>query len=115
MRMYPRVLESVLLPAYDRAFGRTYIRRRSLLEESQWWSAERLQQFQWTELQRLLKHAFDSVPYLQHKYRAAGVRFEDVRGWDDFRHVPPLTREEINAHPKELCSTAFRGRLLPHA
>jgi phenylacetate-CoA ligase len=62
-----------------------------------------------------LKHAFSSVPYLQQKYRAAGVRFEDLRGWDDFRHLPPLTREEINAHQKELCSTAYKGKLLPHA
>jgi phenylacetate-CoA ligase len=115
MRIYPRLLESVLLPAYDQVRGREYVKRRVLLQESQWWSAQQLRQFQWTELQRLLKHAFSSVPYLQHKYRAAGVRFEDLRGWNDFRHLPPLTREEINAHQKELCSTAYKGKLLPHA
>jgi phenylacetate-CoA ligase len=115
MSIYPRVLESVLLPAYDRVRGREYVSRRTLLQDTQWWSAERLRQFQWTELLPLLKHAFDSVPYLRQKYSAAGVRFEDVRGWDDFRRLPPLTREEINAHPKELCSTTYTGRLLPHA
>ena len=112
---YGRLLESVLLPAYDRARRRAYVERRTLLERSQWWSAERLRDFQWTELRKLLTHAFASVPYLQHKYRAAGIGLEDVKSLDDFRRLPPLTRAEVNAHGADLCSTAYTGRLLPHA
>jgi phenylacetate-CoA ligase len=112
---YSRLLESVLLPAYDRARGRRYIERRTFLEQSQWWSAERVREFQWTELKKLLTHVFASVPYLRHKYRAAGIAVEDLKGWDDFRRLPPLTRAEVNAHGSGLCSTAYQGRLLPHA
>jgi len=115
MTIYPRVLESAFLPAFDYARRREYMKRRTFLRQSQWWSAEQLERFQWAELMRLLKHAFESVPYLQQKYRAASVRFEDIRSWNDFRRLPPLTREEINAHQKELCSTTYKGRLLPHA
>ena len=113
--MYPRLLESVLLPAYDRARGRRYVERRTFLEGSQWWSAERVREFQWSELKKLLAHVFASVPYLRQKYRAEGIAFEDVKGWDDFRRLPPLTRAEINTHGKDLCSTSYTGRLLPHA
>ncbi len=113
--MYTRLLESVLLPAYDRARGRQYMERRTFLERSQWWSAERVRQFQWTELKRLLTHVFASVPYLGHKYRAAGIALEDLQDWTDFRRLPPLTRAEVNAHGPDLCSTAYKGRLLPHA
>jgi phenylacetate-CoA ligase len=113
--MYPRLLESVLLPAYDRARGRRYVERRMLLEGSQWWSAERVREFQWSELKKLLAHVFASVPYLRQKYQAAGIAFEDLKGWGDFRRLPPLTRDEINAHGKDLCSTSYKGRLLPHA
>jgi phenylacetate-CoA ligase len=113
--IYSRLLESVLLPAYDRGRGRRYVERRSFLDRSQWWSAERLREFQWSELKKLLAHVFASVPYLRQKYRAAGVALEDLRGWDDFRRLPPLTRAEVNAHRLELCSTTYAGRLLPHA
>lgn len=113
--MYPRLLESVLLPAYDRARGRRYVERRTFLEGSQWWSADRIREFQWRELKNLLAHAFASVPYLKEKYRAAGIAFEDLKGWDDFRRLPTLTRAEINAHGKDLCSTSYKGKLLPHA
>jgi phenylacetate-CoA ligase len=113
--MYSRILESVLLPAYDRVRGRRYAGRRILLERTQWWSAERVREFQWTELKKLLTHVFASVPYLRDKYRAAGIAPEDLRDWNDFRSLPPLTRAEVNAHGPDLCSTAYRGRLLPHA
>jgi phenylacetate-coenzyme A ligase PaaK-like adenylate-forming protein len=103
------------LPAFDRARGRRYIERRLFLERSQWWSAERVREFQWTELKKLLAHAFAYVPYLRRKYRAAGIALEDLRGWDDFRRLPPLTRAEVNAHGPDLCSTGYKGRLLPHA
>lgn len=112
---YTRLLESVLLPAYDRARRRRYVERRTFLERSQWWSAERVREFQWTELKKLLTHAFSSVPYLRHKYRSAGIALEDLQGWDDFRRLPPLTRAEVNAHGSDLCSTAYTGELLPHA
>lgn len=112
---YSRLLESVLLPAYDRVRGREYVKRRTFLEGSQWWSAELIGEFQWIELRRLLAHVFASVPYLKAKYRAAGIAFEDLKGWDDFRRLPTLTRAEVNAHRRELCSTSYAGKLLPHA
>jgi phenylacetate-CoA ligase len=105
----------VLQPACDRVRGRRYTERRIFLESSQWWSEERLREFQWAELRKLLAHVFQSVPYLRQKYRAAGVELRDLRGWDDFRRLPPLTRAEVNAHGAELCSTTYQGRLLPHA
>jgi len=115
MTVYSRVLESVLLPAYDRVRGREYVVRRRMLEQSQWWSPEQVRDFQWSELRRLLRHPFASVPYLQRKYREAGVALEDIRSWEDFGRLPPLTRDELNAHTRDLCSTAYRGKLLPHA
>jgi phenylacetate-coenzyme A ligase PaaK-like adenylate-forming protein len=113
--IYSRLLESVLLPTYDRARGRRYIERRNFLEHSQWWSAERIRELQWAELKKLLTHVFASVPFLRDKYRAAGIALEDLKGWNDFRRLPPLTRAEVNAHGSDLCSTAYKGRLLPHA
>jgi phenylacetate-CoA ligase len=109
------LLESVLLPAYDRMRGRRYVERLTFLEQSQWWTRERVRAFQWTELQKLLTHVFASVPYLKEKYRTAGIALEDVRSLEDFARLPTLTRAEVNAHGPELCSTAYNGELLPHS
>lgn len=115
MSFYPALLESVLLPTYDRVRGREYVKRLKLLRQSQWWDAERVRRFQWDEVMRLLAHVFASVPYLRHKYESAGIELRDIRTWEDFRRLPPLTRDEVNEHGRDLCSTAYRGKLLPHA
>ena len=115
MLLYRHLLGSVFLPAYDRIRSRRYVEHSRFLEASQWWKPERLSAFQWAELHKLLRHAFESVPYYRRKYRAAGASFSDIRTWDDFKRLPPLTRDEIRQHRDELCSTSYAGRLLPHA
>jgi phenylacetate-CoA ligase len=115
MSVYSRILENQLIPLYYSLRGRSYGSRRKLLEESQWWSREKVREFQWRELQKLLAHVFQTVPYYQEKYRGAGARLEDIGGFDDFARLPPLTRAEVNAHRERLCSTAYTGRLISHA
>ena len=113
---YSSFLERFLLPSYYGLRGRSYARHRRWLEQSQWWSADQLQDFQWRELQRLLRHAIETVPYYRQKYAACGVASaEDVRTREDFARLPTLTREEINQHRNDLCSTEFRGKLLAHS
>ncbi|MDW8130621.1 MAG: hypothetical protein RMI94_08730 [Bryobacterales bacterium] len=115
MSFYSLLYDSFALPLASVARRRRYHRLRRFLERSQWWPAERLLEFQWAELRKLLEIAFRSVPYYQRKYAAAGAHLEDIRCWDDFRRLPVLTREEVNRHREELFPVDFRGRRLPHA
>jgi phenylacetate-CoA ligase len=110
---YSLLLERVMLPAYNAALGRKYSRLRGFLERSQWWTPERIVEFQWKELQALLRHTFETVPYYRRKH--AGVSADDIRTLEDYARLAPLTREEVNEHRAELCSAAFRGRLHAHA
>lgn len=115
MNLYSRLLERVLIPAYYRAQGRKQGQYRSFVEKSQWWPEERLREFQWGETRKLLRHAFDNVPYYAEKYAAAGIAFEDIRTPEDFARLPPLTREEVNAHRDRLSARNFQGRLIESA
>ncbi len=113
MSLYGKVLQGALLPLHNAVSGRNYVRHLAFLEQSQWWTAERIRDFQWRELQRLLKHTFETVPHYRQKYASAGISVGDVCTWDDFRNLPPLTREEVNTHRQELCSTTYLERLMP--
>jgi len=112
---YPGLLESVLLPAYYGLRRRRYPEYRRLLEESQWQSADWIQEFQWKGVCRLLDHAFETVPYYRQKYAAAGINRGDIKTREDFAALPPLTRTEINTFRTELCSNQPGGRLLKHS
>jgi phenylacetate-CoA ligase len=113
--MFSLILESALIPAYYRCKGRLYPKYRSLLEQSQWWSPDQIQAFQWRELQRLLKHTAQTVPYYKKKYEAAGIDIRDIRTMEDFAKLPPLTRDEVNSHLDTLRSTAPLSKLVPHS
>jgi len=115
MSLYSQTLERVLLPVHNFVRRRDYVRRRRLLDESQWWPREKVLSFQWKELHELLRHVFRSSPYYRQKYAAARIRLEDIRSWEDFRRLPILTRQEVNAYRQELCATDYPGKLIPHA
>jgi len=112
---YHRILESFLIPAYYGVRRRSYPRWCDFLERSQWWSSEQVREFQWAEARRLLEHAFCTVPYYKRKYAAVGIELGDIKKGEDFAKLPPLSREEVNAHQAELCSQTPNGRLIPHA
>jgi len=113
--LYSRFYENIAVPFHNLVRRRQYFRHRRFLEKSQWWSRDELLDFQWKEVQSLLRHAFESVPYYQRKYREAGIRLADIRTREDFRRLPTLSRAEINAHREELKSTTYRGTLEPYA
>src|ERR1022692_3851900 len=83
------VCDSVFRPWYALR-GRRHYEHLRFLDRSQWWGAEQIREFQWGELKNLLKVAFESVPYYAQKY--AGIRYDDIRSWEDFERLPILTR-----------------------
>jgi phenylacetate-CoA ligase len=101
-------IAQTLVPAVKTLCGRDYAKHLAFLNKSQWWSPEELREFQWRELQILLRIAFESVPFYRTKY--AGIRFEDIRTWDDFKRLPTLTRREVQQNLQDLRSTTFRGK-----
>jgi phenylacetate-CoA ligase len=108
------MLNRIALPAYDKIRGRHYSKRRMFLEESQWWSEKQIAEYQFVELQKVLKAAFESVPFYQKKYADAGVRLRDIQSIDDLKKLPPLERGEIREHREEMRNLAYPEALLPH-
>jgi phenylacetate-CoA ligase len=104
-----------LLPAYYTLRGRAYPKYRTLVEKSQNWSTEQLLEFQWGQARALIKHAFETVPFYQEKYRAAGISIEDIKSPSDIKKLPTLSREEVNANQEKLTSKTFHGKLLRHS
>ncbi len=75
------------------------------LEESQWWSAERLVEYQQRQLARLVAHAHATAPFHRRRLSEAGLdppRLPDLERW---RRLPALTRRDIQRAAAELSST----------
>jgi len=79
-----------LVPSY-RTFRNTY----QLLQRSQWWSRAQLEEYQLTELRKLLDHAYANVPYYTKVFDERSLKPKDIQDFKDLRLLPYLTKNII--------------------
>jgi len=75
-----------------------------LLKE-QWLHREAIEDLQMRRLQRLLTEANRSCPYYQDLFRVHRIDVRDIRSLSDLRHIPPLTRADLQQHVAGILST----------
>ena len=106
---YTSFVANVLFPLHERVKGHTTLAVRKALEESQWWSPERLQKLQTDRLRELLRHAGAQVPYYRDLF--AKERFDpaSVTSVADVARIPLLSKALIRAKCKALFSDEAKG------
>lgn len=83
---------------YGKVFWDTY----NFLQESQWWSREKLKEYQMQQLSKLLKHAYENVPYYRGIFDERGLKPEDIQDFADLKKLPYLTKDIIRNNFREL-------------
>ena len=71
------------------------------LLRNQWRPRARIEARQWRAFERVLRHAYEQVPFYRRKFDAARIRPQDVREPADLQRVPITSREELLATPLE--------------
>lgn len=99
MTPYPWLLRNLILPLGDRILDQRMISRLKFLEAAQWWDAGRLLEARDESLRALVRTAYDEVPFYRDLIQSAGATPEDVRGADDLRRLPAVTKEMLLASP----------------
>jgi phenylacetate-CoA ligase len=79
-----------------RAFWETY----RFLEESQWWDTGRLQEHQMRELERLLRHCYENVPYYRRLFDERGLKPTHIQTPADLQKLPYLHKSQIRKEPR---------------
>lgn len=74
-------------------YGRKFRETRRLLQASQWWSREQLENYQLGRLRETLEYAYAEIPYYKESFDQHGVRPEQLRNLDDIRRFPTLNKE----------------------
>jgi len=101
------------LKVYRREYGRKFHKALEEFEERQWWSAEKLLDYQNEKLTALIKHSYENVPYYRRIMKAAGLTPADIKDVDDLPKIPVLTRSDLKANFDDLVATNFkRSRLI---
>jgi len=94
---------------YGKVFWKTY----NFLQESQWWSKEKLEEYQMQQLNKLLHHAYENVPYYRRIFDERCLRPKDIQDFNDLKKLPYLTKDIFRNHFSELIARNFKLKNLP--
>ena len=65
------------------------------LEETQWYSTDHLLDLQWHKFKKLLRYAYDEIPFYTARFKEAGIEPEDIKTREDMQAIPVLTKPQI--------------------
>lgn len=102
--MYPAIYRTMRLSLPGGLETRRTLRE---LERTQWLSEDELRALQLTKIQRLVKHAYENVPFYRERYRSAGIHPQDIKSLKDFETLPFLTREDVKDNLETLVAQNF--------
>jgi phenylacetate-CoA ligase len=89
------------------ARGREFFRRVPYL------SRDEMQARQFQRLRDLVRHAYETVAFYRALYAGKGFEPGDLKGWEDFRRLPRVTKDDVIAsYPGRILSSRYAGREL---
>ncbi|HOB43289.1 MAG: hypothetical protein WBJ06_07590 [Candidatus Methanoculleus thermohydrogenotrophicum] len=94
--------------------GTDISRQLTLLEKSQWWQPEELQDYQNKRLRSLIHHAYTNVPYYHDLFRSLGLSPSDIATRDDLVKLPVLTKEDVRKNPGKFVARNIPQKSLIH-
>jgi phenylacetate-CoA ligase len=95
--LYGLLFRGLLYPGWETKLrGRPTLGHLQRLQRTQWCSLDELYALQHAELDKLLEHAFEHVPYYRRSFQQLGLLPGDVRRVEDLSRLPLLTRERAS-------------------
>jgi phenylacetate-CoA ligase len=65
-------------------------------------SQDTIRAYQFARIKQLLNIAYYHTAFYRRKYDAAGIHPEDIKTWDDFAHLPTVTKDEVIGHELDM-------------
>ncbi|MBD3407683.1 MAG: hypothetical protein GF411_16315 [Candidatus Lokiarchaeota archaeon] len=105
-----RLLTKAIYRFSDLYHGTGMKEKTNFLLKSQWWSLDKLREFQLQKLKKLVKHAYTHVPYYQKAFRNAGIVPSDIKELQDLEKIPILTKDDVRKYARSIISRNAQQR-----
>jgi len=114
MAMYEFLIKRVFTPAVDFHRGASTMKRLEELEDTQWWPREKILALQDERLRKLIRYAYDNVPYYRNVFDQHALKPEDIVTSKDLVKLPILTRQLVRSNFSGLVARGFpKKELMP--
>jgi phenylacetate-CoA ligase len=105
--VHPAIIRTLLYPVYRALKRDQVLRYLADMREVQTMEQDRIREYQWDKLHRLLTYAYQHVPYYREVFKRLGAEAGDFHCPEDLRSLPLLTKQDIRANSKALISEIY--------
>lgn len=89
------ISENIFLLFGDMITGQSIYKHLHLLNKSQYWTREQIDDYQNEKLRQLIHHAFNNVPFYKELFLDLKLKPEDILTKKDLEKLPIITKEEL--------------------
>lgn len=100
--LYTNLVAGLIFPIHEQLKHHSTVAVRKQLEESQWWTPDRLAALQLDRLRQLLTRAQSYVPYYRQLFADLNFDARAIASLDDLQRLPFLTKAIIRQNQEEL-------------
>lgn len=109
----PYLIQHLLFNVYalkiDRQkYGAKFQSALEELRESERWSIEEIREYQLSKVRKIVRHAYETVPFYRNLYDKHQVNPNDLKAFEDFEKLPLVTKEQVKAAGSEIISRAAK-------
>lgn len=90
-----------------RRFGGNFSKYLSFLKETQWYTEEKINEYQIAKVNSIIKICNDNVPYYKKMWKN---RMPIIQNLDDLKKIPILTKEDIHSNYESLRNSNFTDK-----
>lgn len=98
----------IFVPFYNRRHGLNYMPLAKKLLESQYLTESHIRENQWNAIGNLLRFVQENNEFYRERFRHIGLHPGDIKGFEDFKKIPTLTKEDIRGNGERLISKGYQ-------
>jgi phenylacetate-CoA ligase len=99
----------------EKFLGRNTLEYFRQFRRVQWYSGQKLKEYQFEKLKNLLNHAYNYVNYYDQCFKDAGFDPNRMSSFNDFQIAPFLTKEDIKPHLQRFIAKGKKQKLSRYA
>jgi len=107
----PAIYIYMNIPDYIQ-YGSSYRKQFRFLQETQWWSKEKQEEYQMDQISKLLNHAYENVPYYTRVFDERGIKPKDIQSFNDLKQLPYLTNQIVRENLEDLTAVNYNKKKL---
>ncbi len=90
---------------------RAILSRYKRMIQTELYPQEQLREIQLNKLKQVISHAYHHVPFYRQRFKDMGMEPGDIKNIEDLNLIPPLTRQDVINHHKDMVAHEFQASI----